>query len=119
MKKIIKIYKNYIFINYTTYNYNGFIEHSELYKNSYLMEKKGIQYYNRSWQVYEYQCSMLKVINTLIENLKEDLKKEYKDTNNIKKLTKDKQKDLEKFYKTSATLKEYIKIKDLLNKNRY
>ena len=43
-KKIIKIYKNYTFLNYTTYNYYGFKEHSELFYNNYCLNSESIQY---------------------------------------------------------------------------
>ena len=118
-KKLIKIYKNYVFVNYTTYNYYGFKEHSELYINNYCLNGESIQYYNRSWQVYEYQCSMNKCINYLIENLKKDLKEEFKTINNIKRITKEKEKELNKYYKTSKMLKEYTIIKNRIKNNRY
>lgn len=118
-KKLIKIYKNYTFINYTTYNYYGFKEHSELYYNDYMLKSESIQYYNRSWQVYEYQSTMRKTINLLIESLENDLKNEFKTINNIKRITKNNIKDLNKYYKTSKTLKEYKKIYKLIEVNRY
>lgn len=118
-KKIIKIYKNYTFVNYTTYNYYGFKEHSDLYINNYCLTSQSIQYYNRSWQVYEYQSSMRKSINTLIESLKKDLKEEYKQINNIKRITKEKEKDLKEYFKTSKVLKEYKEILKRINKNIY
>ena len=118
-KKIVKIYKDYIFINYTTYNYYGFKEHSELYKNNYLLNNESIQYYNRSWQVYEYQSSMRKCVNALIESLKNDLKNEFKTINNIKRITEKQKKELEKYYKASKILKEYKTILKRINNNRY
>lgn len=118
-KKIIKIYKNYTFLNYTTYNYYGFKEHSELFYNNYCLNSESIQYYNRSWQVYEYQSSMKKCINELIISLENDLKKEFKSINNIKRLTQKQQKELNKYYNNSKVLKEYKKIYKLLDINRY
>ena len=118
-RKLIKIYKNYTFVNYTTYNYYGFKEHSELYLNNYMLKSESIQYYNRSWQSYEYQSSMRKCINALIESLEKDLKEEYKQINNIKRITKEKEKDLKKYYNTSRILKEYKIILKRINNNRY
>lgn len=118
-KKMINIYKNYTFLNYTTYNYYGFKEHSELFINNYCLHSESIQYYNRSWQVYEYQSSMRKCINYLIEELEKDLKKEFKTINNIKRITKEKEKELKKYYKTSKVLKEYKTILKKIEVNRY
>ena len=118
-RKLIKIYKNYTFINYTTYNYYGFKEHSELYINNYMLESNSIQYYNRSWQFYEYQCSMRGAVNKLIESLKKDLKEDFKKENNLKRITREKEKDLQKYYKTSRILKEYNTILKRINNNRY
>ena len=118
-KKIIKIFKSYTFVNYTTYNYYGFKEHSDLYINNYFLHSESIQYYNRSWQVYEYQSSMRKCVNALIESLKNDLKNEFKTINNIKRITEKQKKELEKYYKTSKILKEYKTILKKIEVNRY
>lgn len=118
-KKIIRIFKNYIFVNYTTYNYYGFREHSDLYINNRFLESNSIQYYNRSWQVYDYQCSMRGCINKLIESQKDYIKDNYKESNNIKRITKEKQKDLNKLYNNDRIIKEYKTILKKINNNRY
>ena len=56
---------------YSYNNRSGFVEAVDVFKNGAYIESAKIQYYNRSWQSFEYESVLYKVINK-IYNLKAD-----------------------------------------------
>ena len=77
--------------------------------------KTSIQYYNRTWERFTYESIINKIINIQIENIERLQKTIYKESNNIKRLTKEKEKEVLKvcdsieFYKQLKALKTKIK----------
>ena len=80
----------YMFINHSRGNRSGFVHETELYKNDSFIGSYRIQYYNRTWEVYQFQSVMRGVLNTIIGEEFENFKTNYKRYHNIKRLTKQK-----------------------------
>jgi hypothetical protein len=81
----------YTFINHSRSNRSGFVHETELYRNDRLIGEYKIQYYNRTWECYQFQSVMRGVINTLLSEEFEAFKNAYKRYHNIKRLTKAKE----------------------------
>ena len=82
-------------INGTTFQFvctsrntrSGFAHDCELTTSNGQTVNATAIYYNRTWEQYEYQSVMIKAVNYLIECRKEHLKSNYKDANNLTRLT--------------------------------
>ena len=86
-KKVI--YDNeYMFINHSRGNRSGFVHETELYRNGVLLGEYKIQYYNRTWECYQFQSVMRGVVNTIIGEEFEAFKTNWKRIHNVKRLTK-------------------------------
>ena len=55
--------------------------------NNYTMNTYKIRYYNRTWECYQYQSVIKSVLNDYMTQLINDYINDYKDTNNIKRLS--------------------------------
>ena len=78
----------YTFINSSRGNRSGFVHETELYQNDRLIGKYKIQYYNRTWERYQYQSVMKCIVRILLEAEYESFKDAYKHQHDIKRLTK-------------------------------
>lgn len=86
-KKVINN-NEYIFVNSSRGNRSGFVHETKLYKNGILWGEYKIQYYNRTWECYQFQSVMRGVINNIIGEEFDTFKEKYKRIHNIKRLTK-------------------------------
>ena len=84
----------YMFINHSRSNRSGFVHETELYQNDRLIGEYHIQYYNRTWECYQYQSVMRGVVNTILGEEFEMFKAMYKRQHNIKRLTKQKEAEM-------------------------
>ena len=78
------------FINEGFSNSRNWGHKTKLYRNDSIYpvaENKSI-YLNRTWESYRFQSCMRGCVYNLIDSRKEVLKSEYKDNNNIKRMTK-------------------------------
>jgi hypothetical protein len=95
----------YTFINHSRSNRSGFVHETELYKNDVLIGEYKIQYYNRTWECYQFQSVMRSAINTLLSEEFEAFKDAYKRQHNIKRLTKAKNESMmQDFVENKPTL---------------
>lgn len=96
-------------------NYNGFRHIATLIFGTSERAKTNIQYYNRTWETFTYQSIINKIINQELESIEQLQKRIYKESNNIKRLTKEKEKEVLKvcnnitYYKQLKALKEKVK----------
>lgn len=88
-KKVINN-NEYMFINRSFGNRSGFVHETELYKNDILIGTNKIQYYNRTWECYQFQSVMRGVVSSLIEEYRDNFIKNWKAERNIKRLTNEK-----------------------------
>ena len=108
--------KKYMFVNECVGTRNGFKHISKLFYNDYKIIENTAHYINRTWECYTFQTSMCGAVYTLIENRKETLKRDYKEKNNIKRLTEKTKKELEKIYDSDEKIKTYkLMYKELKN----
>ena len=111
---IIK-YKDITIILESKSNHCGFKHIATLIYGYSERLKTSIQYYNRTWERFTYESIINKIINIQIENIERLQKTIYKESNNIKRLTKEKEKEVLKvcdsieFYKQLKALKTKIK----------
>ena len=84
----------YTFVNNSRGNRSGFVHETKLYRNNHLIGENKIQYYNRTWECYTYQSVMKGAVHALIDAEYEAFKAEYKQQNNIKRLTKAKETEM-------------------------
>ena len=78
----------YTFFNSSYGNRSGFVHESELYRDGKPMGGARIQYYNRTWECYQFQTVMAKIVGELIEICEESYKTAWKNEHDVKRLTK-------------------------------
>ena len=78
----------YTFVNHSVGNRSGFVHETELYKNGVQWGAYRIQYYNRTWECYQFQSVMRGAIRNIIDEEFENFKANWKSANNVKRLTK-------------------------------
>lgn len=111
---IIK-YKDITILLDSKSNYYGFKHIATLIYGYSERLKTSIQYYNRTWEVFTYQTIINKIINLQLDEIEKTQKTIYKESNNIKRLTKEKEKEVTKvcdsieFYKQLKALKTKVK----------
>lgn len=84
----------YEFVNSSRGNRSGFVHETQLFKNGELIGEGKIQYYNRTWESYQYQSVMKRVVYMLLDEEFELFKTMYKRQNDIKRLTKQKEAEM-------------------------
>lgn len=92
-KKVINN-NEYEFVNRSRGNRSGFVHETALYKNGQLIGENKVQYYNRTWEVYQFQTVMKGVVNALLNEEFELFKTVYKRQHDIKRLTKAKEAEM-------------------------
>ena len=100
------------FYNKSRSNRSGFIHESVLYANGQKIGSYKIQYYNRTWEAYQYQSVMKNLVYNLISGYTENYKINYKKDKNIKRLTEVKKDEMMDLLKNE---KEYVILKELYN----
>ena len=103
----------YMFINSWRGNRSGFVHESELYCNDRLIGENKIQYYNRTWESYQYQSVMRGIVYALIDEAKESYKNAWKDAHGIKRLTEAKKKAMQEDFEKNPP-KNYGDLAELL-----
>ena len=80
----------YKFINSVRGNRSGFVHETQLFKNDEFIGENKVQYYNRTWEVYQYQTVMKGAIRILQDAEFETFKNSWKYQHNVKRLTESK-----------------------------
>lgn len=109
-------YKNITIYLDSKSNYYGFKHLATLNVGYWEELKTSIQYYNRTWERFDYETILYKIINLKLEQIEEQAKRNYKQNNNIKRLTKDKQKDFKKELKNYDTYKNLLTLKNRIKR---
>lgn len=114
--KLENIDKEFEFVNRSFSNRVGFKHESTLLINGREYAKCSVQYYNRTWECYTYQTSMIRTVESLIAEIVDNLLIRYKEENGIGRLTKQKReifeteiRDKDEFYNELVALKEKLK----------
>lgn len=104
----------YTFVNHSRSNRSGFVHETELYKNDRLISEYHIQYYNRTWECYQYQSVMRSAVSVLIAEAKEAYKNAYKQAHNIKRLTEAKRAEMQADFENNPPA-NYAELEELYN----
>lgn len=102
----------YEFINSFRGNRSGFVHETTLYRNGKWYGENKIQYYNRTWERYEYQSVMRGCVSKLLEECKKAYKTAWKNDHGIKRLTESKRKEMEEELENNPP-KNYAELKKL------
>ena len=93
------------------YNY-GFVHITTIFYKTYMITAK-IGYINRTWERYTYETSTRACLQKLVNEIYSDLKNDYKQQNNIKRITqKDKKTIVEMLDKNN---KELVHLYNILS----
>lgn len=84
----------YMFINSWRGNRSGFVHETQLIRNNTILGDAKIQYYNRTWESYEYQSVMKRLVGELMEICEESFQNAWKSEHNIKRLTQAKRDEM-------------------------
>ena len=109
--EIRKLSNGYQFVNNSRGNRSGFIHETTLFNNIGLeVGTYKIQYYNRTWECYQFQTVMQSCISKIIEDKKNNFIRLAKEKYNIKRLTKEKREQAERVFEEMEQIKELRKI---------
>lgn len=100
----------YEFANKSFSNYNNWGHTSKLFKNNYLMSENKSIYLNRTWESYEYQSCMKGCVYNLIDEELKELVSNYKSSNGISRLSKEKRQEIVADYESHSELYELLKL---------
>ncbi len=98
--------KKFEFVNDYGYTRYGFHHDTTLFENGVKIATHRCNYINRTWECYTYQTVMLCAVDDLIAEKRDEIIENYKRTNNIKRLTKDKKALAEKEVAKDKRIKE-------------
>lgn len=114
-------FKDITIILDTKGSYTGFKHESIVFYKNFMEFKTSINYYNRTWEVFTYQSILNKSCNIIIENEEKQAILNYKEYNNIKRLTEKQKKEIiknidSKLYKQAKQLKKLVNSVTTLGK---
>lgn len=104
----------YMFINNSRGNRSGFVHETQLFKNGQPIGENKIQYYNRTWENYQFQSVMRGIVYALIDEAKESFKNAWKDSHGIKRLTEAKRKAMQEDFEKNPP-ENYGDLAELLS----
>ena len=106
--EIRKLSNGYQFVNNSRGNRSGFVHETTLFNNNGLeVGNYKVQYYNRTWECYQFQTVMKNCISKIIEEKKD----------NFIRLAKEKREQAEQVFEEMEQIKELRKMyKELDNR---
>lgn len=93
---------------------NGFKHTCNLFKNGRFMSDATCHYLNRTWECYEYQSVMLRVIGNRMESREEHLKDVFKYENGYEKMTAKRKAEFQNILDADELLNEFKAIMEKL-----
>ena len=116
INKISHDNNEYMFICEWKKTRNGFKHECELFINDHFEIKATCNYYNRTWESYEYQSVMLRAVSILLEEYTEHLKDIFKRKNGYEKMTQKRTEEFENVLAADKKANEFITIRKKLNR---
>ena len=116
--EIRELSNGFKFVNNSRGNRSGFVHETTLFNNNGVeIGNYKIQYYNRTWECYQYQTVMKNCIYDIIEKRKNNFIRLSKEKYNIRRLTKEKREQAEAVFENMEQIKELRKMyKELENR---
>lgn len=102
-----ELIKDYEIVNQSRDNRSGFVHESTVFYHGVAVITNKVQYHNRTWECYEFQSSMSGAIHKLLDMRTDRITKQFKQQNNIKRLTEKTRKQLENLMQNDEAYKEY------------
>jgi len=99
-----------VFHNESVGNRSGFFHRSELFINDCLVNSVKVQYYNRTWEAYQFKSSMTRCACQLVEERREELKQIFKSEHNLKRLMEKHFDDFDDFVNEDESMALYLQI---------
>lgn len=102
----------YEFVNDFRGNRSGFVHETTLFRNGKMEGVNKIQYYNRTWECYEYQSVMKGLVSELLEDCRKAWETAWKNEHGIKRLTEAKRNIMMEEFENDMP-KNYAELKEL------
>lgn len=95
---------------------NGFKHECRLFVNDRFETSATCQYYNRTWESYDYQSVMLRAVGILMEQHESFLKHCFKSENGYEKMTAKRKEEFGKILAADSLMLELHEVKEKLHK---
>lgn len=106
----------YEFICMSEKNYNGFKHIARLYVDGEFVNRCERQYYNRTWEMYDYQSVMMDIIKEQIEYLNTFYIEKFKTEKGYKRMTDKRKLELNNYLKDNVKYQlELTELKDVMH----
>lgn len=106
IRKVLK--GKFEFVNNCRSNRSGFVHETTLFnQNGYELGSAKCQYYNRTWEEYQYKTVMRRLVSELIEKMQNRAIQDYKINNNKKRLSKEIKYSIIKALETNERMQDY------------
>lgn len=106
--------KKYTFFNESGNTRSGFYHKSVLFINDNEVIDNRCNYYNRTWECYQYQTVMKYCLYKLKNNRVERLKERFKTENGYSKMTQKRLEEFQKVVDNDALYNEYMAVLEAL-----
>ena len=83
------------------------------------VESHKVRYYNRTWESYTYQTCMGGLLNSILENDLKDYITQYKEKNDIARLTSPQKDMIKAEWQEKEYTQELMEIKERINDRRF
>ena len=83
------------------------------------VESHKVRYYNRTWESYTYQTCMGGLLNSILENDLKDYITQYKEKNDIARLTSPQKDMIKAEWQQQEYIQELMEIKERINNRRF
>lgn len=93
---------------------NGFAHDVELKIDGHKVSEAHVNYYNRTWESYQYETAMKTCIRKLIDGWYDQIRRYYKATRGIKRLAGKSAEEFKKIADNNGVMAFYRKIYDAL-----
>jgi hypothetical protein len=100
-------------------NRSGFVHDCELFRNGFSKTLQHRQYYNRTWESYEYQSVMLDCVQEIKDRILTRAVRIWKEQNNRTRITKEQKEKVIENAKQSAEFVEAQELYELVLNAKY
>lgn len=116
LKKFVIDGKEIEFVNSYHKTRDGFAHNTSLFIDNYCYGEAACHYLNRTWEYYEYQTVMIKVIKKLMDSRAEWLKNNFKTEHGYTRLTTTRQAEFIDLRNSDPQFALYLKILEELER---
>lgn len=107
------------FVNETWNNSNGWGHKTTIFKNMYEYDSHKVRYYNRTWEMYQYQTCMSGAVETIYENELNNFINNYKEKNDIIRFKKGEKDKVIKEFESTEICCDLKELKDAISNKKF